>query len=185
MNIVKETANHIKKGKIVLYPTDTIWGLGCDLYNTNAVNKIIELKKRPANKGFILLLNNLADLEKYVLKVPSKLSSILNKYNKPTTIILNNPKNLPDYITVNNCAAFRLINNNFCKQVINTIQMPLISTSANISNEQSPNSSLDSVSETIKNNVDYIAIPKINTCTGKSSSIIHINEDNKIVLIRP
>ncbi|MGE9516374.1 MAG: L-threonylcarbamoyladenylate synthase [Solitalea-like symbiont of Tyrophagus putrescentiae] len=184
MDAVKEAANYINSGKVILYPTDTIWGLGCDLFSYTAINKIYKIKKRPNNKGFILLINSINDIKKYIVKIPPNIYSIISKFKKPTTVILDNPKNLPEYIIDNKSLAFRITNNLFCSQVINLIGKPLISTSANIGGEQSPTNQISSVSDIIKQQVDYIALSEDRSGSGAASGIVHIKENGELVIIR-
>ena len=180
---IEESVKILMSGGIILYPTDTIWGIGCDATNTNSINKIYEIKKRPKNKPLILLVNDIKMLSKYVKTLSKEIIKIIKTSETPTTIIYPNPKNLPKILTQTNTIAIRITNDYFCNEVIKKLNKPIISTSANISNDINPKN-FKQVKKKIKENVDYIVKYKINLNMEKASRIIKINSQNKIELIR-
>jgi L-threonylcarbamoyladenylate synthase len=171
----------LNKGKIILYPTDTIWGLGCDATDTKSVAKIYELKNRVESKSLIVLVSSLHMLKKYV-SVPKKAVEILQNTNKPTTIIYQNPKGFAkNTIASNHTIAIRITKDDFCRKLIKRFGKPIVSTSANISGEDTPKS-FSEISSTILDSVDYIVNLQQNTVNSKSSTIVKIVGDTIQVL---
>ena len=171
------TANQfLNKGKIILYPTDTIWGLGCDATNTKSVAKIYQLKNRVESKSLIVLVSSLHMLKKYV-SVPQKAIEILQNAKKPTTIIYQNPKGFAkNTIASDSTIAIRIIEDDFCRKLIKRFGRPIVSTSANISGEDTPKS-FSEISTTILDSVDYIVDLQQYSMNTKSSTIIKIDGD--------
>ena len=180
---IKESVQILKSGGVILYPTDTIWGIGCDATNTKSIKKIYKIKQRPKNKPLILLVNDIKMLSKYVEKLTNEIIEIIDKSIEPTTIIYPNPKNLPEILTQTNTIAIRVTNDYFCNEIIRKLKKPIISTSANISNSENPKN-FKQVNKRIKEMVDYIAQHKTNLNLEKPSRIIKINSEKKIELIR-
>ncbi len=180
---IEESVQTLKSGGVILYPTDTIWGIGCDATNTKSIKKIYKIKKRPKNKPLILLVNDIKMLSKYVEKLNNEIIEIINKSAEPTTIIYPNPKKLPKILTQTNTIAIRVTNDYFCSEIIRNLKKPIISTSANISNSENPKN-FKQVNKRIKEMVDYIAQYKTNLNLEKPSRIIKINSEKKIELIR-
>lgn len=163
----------LNKGKIILYPTDTVWGLGCDATNTKSVAKIYQLKNRVESKSLIVLVSSLHMLKKYV-SVPKKAIEILQNTNKPTTIIYQNPKGFAkNTIASDHTIAIRIVQDEFCRKLIKRFGRPIVSTSANISGEDTPKS-FSEISSTILDSVDYIVNLHHNTVNTKSSTIVKI-----------
>jgi len=166
----------LNKGKTILYPTDTVWGLGCDATNAKSVEKIYQLKNRVESKSLIVLVSSLHMLKKYV-SVPQKAIEILNKIIKPTTIIYQNPKGFAkNTIASDNTIAIRIIEDDFCRKLIKRFGRPIVSTSANISGEDTPKS-FSEISTTILDSVDYIVDLQQYSMNTKSSTIIKIDGD--------
>lgn len=179
-----EVIENIKKGQTFLYPTDTTFGLGCDATNSEAIRKIFEIKKRPDSKSLIILVENEARLQK-IVDVPDLAWDIMDLSEKPVTIIYDNPRNLPkELIAADNTVAIRLTKDIFCKKLITKINAPLVSTSANMSGDSTPNSYAE-ISQEIKKSVDHI-FPECETFTPKftGSSIIKLSSDGKVKVIR-
>ncbi len=173
----------LKKGTF-LYPTDTTFGLGCDANNIEAIQKIFKIKERPDSKSLIILVENEARLQR-IVDVPDLAWDIMDLSEKPVTIIYDNPRNLPkELIAEDNTIAIRLAQDIFCKKLISKLNAPLISTSANISGEPTPNSFLE-ISQKIKEEVDYV-FPECETFVPKfsGSSIIKLSSDGRIKVIR-
>ncbi|MDR0971025.1 MAG: threonylcarbamoyl-AMP synthase [Bacteroidales bacterium] len=172
-----EELAYLQRGEIILYPTDTIWGLGCDATNKEAIKKIIELKQRPKNKSILLLVSDREMLRNYVEEIPKKALELLDEIKEPLTIIYPKAKNLPiEYLSNDETIGIRIPKNEYCQRLIKALSLPLVSTSANISGEKSP-TCFNEISEEIKKGVSYIAnIPKQEST--KHNSIIYIVKEN-------
>ncbi|MEO8961603.1 MAG: L-threonylcarbamoyladenylate synthase [Ginsengibacter sp.] len=172
-------------GGIMLYPTDTIWGIGCDATHSSAILKIYELKKREEKKSMILLVSDENMVEEYVLNPSGRILDYLSHQNRPTTAIYENAINLPDIlINPDKTIAIRITTDDFCKSLIRQFGKPLISTSANISGEPYPQV-FSQISDDIKKGVDYIVQHRQNDrSSSKPSSIIKLNGNNEIEVIR-
>ncbi len=180
---IEKSVKILQSGGVILYPTDTIWGIGCDATNTKSIERIYKIKKRSKNKPLILLVNNTEMLAKYVKKIPKEIKKILKIYNEPVTIVYPNPKKLPKILTENNTIAIRVTNDYFCSEIIKKLNKPIISTSANISEEVNPKN-FEQINTKIKEMVDYIVNDKIDVNLEKPSRIIKINSKNIIEFIR-
>ena len=135
LTIIKDTRKVLDSGGTILYPTDTIWGLGCSAIDTEAIQKIYTIKDRSYNKPFILLFNNINTLSNYVKEIPAIAHNIIKENNRPTTIIYQNPINLPDILIYKNSIAARIIKKGNLKLLLQYCQKPITSTSANISGQ--------------------------------------------------
>ena len=184
-NIINESLHIIQSGGVILYPSDTIWGIGCDATNEKSIKKVYLIKKRSINKQLILLVNNVEMLLNYVEKIDDDIIQKILKFKKPTTVIYPRPKNLPKILTTTNSIAIRITKDYFCSKLISKINNPLISTSANISLEKNPNN-FKSINKRIKDMVDYIVNYKTGEELVKASKIIKINSNNEreIALLR-
>ena len=173
----------LKKGGIILYPTDTIWGIGCDATNKEAVQKIYSLKKRSQNKALIILIAEYTNLYKLIDKVSPNAHKEMNN-EQPTTVIFNNVKNISTGIVAQDgSAAIRLVNDDFCQRLIIKLGQPIVSTSANISGGPNPEIFTD-INNELKENVDYIVNLRQDEIMNKPSSIVKINPDGSIKKIR-
>ena len=175
----------LSDGGIILYPTDTIWGIGCDATNTNAVNKIIKLKNREAVKSMIVLINDTKTILHYVSDLPENWLQILSTITTPTTIIYEKGRNLSSLLLhKGGSIAIRIVNDTFCKSLIETFGKPIVSTSANLSGEPTP-IQYEEISNAIKNGVDYIVQHRRNEImTSKPSNIIRIMKDGSMEILR-
>lgn len=174
----------LKSGGTILYPTDTIWGIGCDAKNTEAIQKIFEIKKREPSQSFIILVENDKRLQDLV-DVPEIAWEIMDLSEKPVTIIYETVKNLPkELLAEDGSIAIRVVKNDFCKKLITKMNAPLVSTSANLSGSKSPLKFSD-ISADIINAVDFVVEDledKVSEYSG--SSIIKIWNDSRIKIIR-
>jgi len=174
----------LKNGGTILYPTDTIWGIGCDATNIEAIKKIFDIKKRDANKSLIILVESEKRLQDLV-DVPEMAWQIMEVSEKPVTIVYENPKNLPkELLAEDGSIGIRLVKNDFCKKLITKLNKPLVSTSANMSGQQSPLKFSD-ISDEIKNAVDYVVEEfhdKVSEFPG--SSVIKIWNNSQIKILR-
>ncbi|MDR1459416.1 MAG: L-threonylcarbamoyladenylate synthase, partial [Bacteroidales bacterium] len=142
MNISEEiirASNYLKKGSIILYPTDTIWGLGCDATNTVAIDKIFAIKRRRTSKSLLILLDEVDKLPLYLKHIPEIAWDLITHSNRPTTFIYKHVKNLPEkLIAQDGTIAIRIVRNEFCKRLISLFGKPIVSTSANVSGQPTP-----------------------------------------------
>src|ERR1700744_872646 len=129
----------IQEGGIILYPTDTIWGIGCDATNTEAVKRIFQLKQRDEAKSMIILLDSDAKLPSYVKEVPEIAYDLIQYAENPLTLVMSGARNIsPALISADGSVGIRVTSNQFCQQLIQLMRKPLVSTSANISGNASP-----------------------------------------------
>ena len=174
----------LKNGGTILYPTDTIWGIGCDATNVEAINKIFDIKKREKNKSMIILVENEKRLQDLV-EVPEMAWQIIDVSEKPVTIVYDNPKGLPkEILAPDGSIGIRLVKDNFCKKLISKLNKPLVSTSANFSGNKSPMKFSD-ISNELINLVDYAVEEnreKVSEYSG--SSVIKVWADNQIKILR-
>ena len=175
----------LKQGGIILYPTDTIWGIGCDATNEEAVKRIYKLKKRSDSKSLIVLVENDVRLERTVEEVPEVAWNIIDFSKKPITIIYDNPKGIAkSAVNKDNSLGIRVVKDAFCKKLISKLNKPIISTSANISGEKQANFFAE-ISQEIKNSVDHIVNLRQNESEPKqSSTIIKLGSSGLIKIIR-
>ena len=171
-------------GGIILYPTDTIWGIGCDATNAAAVEKIIELKNRPQQKSFVVLVASEREVLQYVAAVDLSVFDYVNEATNPTTVIYNDALGFAENILANDgSVAIRICKDEFCKHLIKRFRKPIVSTSANISGMPAP-AAFCEVDAQIKSGVDYVVEHRQNEDTpAKPSSIIKWN-NGKIEIIR-
>jgi L-threonylcarbamoyladenylate synthase len=174
----------LKSGGTILYPTDTIWGIGCDATNIEAVNKIFDIKKREKNKSMIILVENEKRLQDLV-DVPEMAWEIMDLSEKPVTIVYENPRGLPkELLAEDGSIGIRLVKDLYCKKLITKLNKPLVSTSANFSGNKSPLKFSD-ISKEIIGLVDYAVEEnheKVSEFAG--SSVIKIWNDNRIKILR-
>ena len=184
-NIEIETAiTFLKKGKLILYPTDTVWGIGCDATSSKAIENLYNLKKRDEGKAMICLINDYQMLKSYIPKISISQLSYLNS-KIPTTVIFENSKGVSEKaLGENKSIAVRIPKHNFCNKLITKFGKPIISTSANISNKQSP-LNFHQIENEILDGVDYVVNLEKETVTTKTSRIIKVDSFGEISVIRP
>ncbi|WP_353778304.1 L-threonylcarbamoyladenylate synthase [Winogradskyella sp. 3972H.M.0a.05] len=174
----------LKKGGTILYPTDTVWGIGCDATNYEGIQNIFELKKREESKTMICLVSDFKMLQHYVEDVPEVAYDILKYANKPTTIIYDRPKGVAENLIANdNTLAIRVVRSGFAHNLIKRLRRPLVSTSANISNEPTPKS-FKEISDDILKGVDYVVNLQSEKKNTKPSAIIKLSGDGMVKVIR-
>ncbi|MDO5969968.1 L-threonylcarbamoyladenylate synthase [Flavivirga aquimarina] len=174
----------IKDGGLVLYPTDTVWGIGCDATNEEAVKKIYELKQREDSKALICLVADDRMLKKYVKKIPEVALNIIDISEKPTTIIYDEAQNLaPNLIADDGSIAIRIPDDEFCYQLTRKLNTAIVSTSANISGQPTPKSFKEISQEVIKG-VDYVVNLHREKICNKPSSIIKLSNSGIVRVIR-
>ena len=175
----------LRKGGIILYPTDTVWGIGCDATNEEAVKRIYEIKKRTDSKSMLVLLDSENSLMSYVHIVPEMAWKLIEVTDKPLTIIYPTAKNIAkNLIAKDGSLGIRITKDEFCKKLIKKFKKPLVSTSANIAGEKNPNN-FSEISKEIKSSVDYVVDwRRSETKKNKPSSIIKLETNNEIKIIR-
>jgi L-threonylcarbamoyladenylate synthase len=173
------------RGGTVLYPTDTVWGIGCDATNEEAVKKIIKLKARSDSKSMIILIDNASRLQSYVREVPEMAWDLIELSEKPLTIIYDDAKNLAkNVIADDGSVGIRITKDEFCKKLIEKFRKPLVSTSANISGIEPP-ASFSDIDDTIIRGVDYIVnLRQKERITTAPSTIIKLGSGGLFKLIR-
>ncbi len=182
---LKQALEVLRNGGIILYPTDTIWGIGCDATNADAVKRIYELKQRADSKSMLVLLDNTAKLAGCVNDIPEVAYDMAELTTKPLTIIYDDAKNLAsNLLAEDGSVGIRITEEQFSKELCTRFKKPIVSTSANISGEPSPQN-FDQISEVIKQGVDYIVkFRQEETDNPAPSSIIKLTKDGQVTIIR-
>lgn len=182
---IKKAFDVLVAGGVILYPTDTIWGIGCDATNEDAVRRVYELKKRTDSKALITLLDSPAKLNYYIEDVPDVAWDLIELADKPLTIIYDNARNVAsNLIAEDGSLAIRITKEAFSQGLCNRFRKALVSTSANISGEPSPSNFFE-ISDEIKNGVDYIVqYRQDDTAKAKASSIMKLGKSGEIKIIR-
>ena len=174
----------IKEGGIILYPTDTVWGIGCDATNAEAVAKIYALKKRAETQSMIVLMNGEKMMYNVFKEIPETAWQIIDLSERPTTLILDNPRNVaPNLIAADKSLGVRIVKEPFCFKLMERMKRPLVSTSANISGEPTPKSFKEISPEIIKG-VDYVVNLQHDKIAGKPSAIIKLGNNLQVKIIR-
>ncbi|MBR7018294.1 MAG: threonylcarbamoyl-AMP synthase [Prevotella sp.] len=175
----------LRNGGVILYPTDTVWGIGCDATNAEAVARVYAIKQRDDSKAMICLVDSDARLQRYVRNVPEVAWDLLELSTKPTTVILDNAVNLaPNLIAADGSIALRITQEPFSKQLCYRFQKPLVSTSANISGEP-PAQNFCDISEQLLEAVDYVCWSRRQEHKPHTpSSIIKLTQDGVVTIIR-
>ena len=181
---VKKAFDTVRSGGVILYPTDTIWGLGCDATNRGAIEKLNSIKKRNSKSPMLSLVRDVSMISNYIEKMPKNLNQLISQLNEPSTILYKSPKNICNLlISDDNRVGFRIVENEFCKLLLKLMNRPLVSTSANLHNETFPKS-FKEINEEILKQVDYIVnLPKDNWCT-KPSTVLKLDEFGSFYKIR-
>ncbi|WP_299779925.1 L-threonylcarbamoyladenylate synthase [uncultured Formosa sp.] len=181
---IKNAVAVLKAGGLILYPTDTVWGIGCDATNPEAVEKIFKLKKREDSKALICLVADDRMLKKYVKKIPEAAYSIFDIHEEPITIIYDEPQNLaPNLIAEDNTIAIRIPDDEFCFQLSRKCNGAIVSTSANISGYPTPKSFKEIAPDILKG-VDYVVNLPHEKKNTKPSSIIKLSNSGIVKVIR-
>ena len=176
--------NVLKKGGLILYPTDTIWGIGCDATNADAVDKVYALKQRAESKALVCLVNDLKMLNQYIENIPEVAYDILKYAQKPTTIIYDKAKLVAENVVgEDDSLAIRVVKDDFCEELIRKFKRPLVSTSANISGKQAPKN-FQEISKDILKGVDYVVNLHQNKAMSKPSTIIKLGSDGMVKVLR-
>ncbi len=182
---IKEAVRVMKQGGVILYPTDTVWGIGCDATNPEAVKRVYEIKKRDDSKAMICLIDSDSRISRYIRNVPDVAWDLFNLATKPTTIILDGAQGLaPNLIAEDGSIAMRITNEEFSKELCYRMQKPVVSTSANISGEPAAQNYRDIAPELLEA-VDYVCLSRRNEHEPHTpSSIIKLSIDGGVQIIR-
>ncbi|MDO4160376.1 MAG: L-threonylcarbamoyladenylate synthase [Prevotellaceae bacterium] len=182
---IKNAVEVMRKGGVILYPTDTVWGIGCDATNPEAVAKVYNIKHRDDSKALICLVDSDARLQRYVKNVPQVAWDLIDVIVKPTTIIFDEAVNLAEnLIAEDGSIAIRITQEAFSKELCYRFQKAIVSTSANISGEPAPQNFCD-ISEDILNAVDYICFSRRQEKKAHTpSSIIRLKNDGQVEIVR-
>lgn len=177
--------NVLEEGGTILYPTDTIWGIGCDATNASAVKKIFSLKNRPIHKPFVLLVDSIDMLRDYVAHLHPRIETLLMYHVKPLTVVYEEGKNLPDIsVAADRSVAIRVVVDSFCKELIGKFGKPLVATSANVSDQPFP-ANFGGISSDILRGVDYVVKWKQgDKMQNQPSVIVKLSDKEELIFLR-
>ena len=183
--VIDEAVRVLKEGGVILYPTDTVWGIGCDATNEAAVARVFQVKRRSEAKSLVLLAADLDMVARYIREIPSIAIDLVEVNDAPMTIVYPGAQGLaPSVVAEDGSVGIRIPQHEFCKQLAFRLRRPLVSTSANISGEPTPES-FASVSQEIKDAVDWCAPRKFEAgATGRASQIIKLGLRGEVEIIR-
>lgn len=191
--VIAEALEVLKSGGVILYPTDTVWGIGCDATNDKAVEKVFDIKHRPSSKSLVLLASDLDMVARYIKEIPSIAIDLVEVNDEPMTIIYPGAQLLaPNVVAEDGSVGIRIPLDtednspaSFCRQLVRRLGKPLVSTSANISGEDTPKCFRD-ISEEIAGSVDYVVPQRLERgASGRASQIIKVGLGSEIEVIRP
>lgn len=176
----------MKRGGVILYPTDTVWGIGCDATNEAAVNRVFEIKRRSGAKSLVLLASDLDMVAKHVREIPQIAIDLVEVNDAPMTIIYPGAQYLaPNVVAEDGSVGIRIPLNEFCIRLVRKLRRPLVSTSANISGEETPGCFAD-ISPEVVSAVDYVVPAELEReSTGRASQIIKLGLRGEVEIIRP
>lgn len=182
---IKKAIEVLKKGGTILYPTDTVWGIGCDATNNKAVSKIYSLKNRSEKKSMIVLLDDVSKIKDYVAHYPEQASDLIRDYHKPLTIVFEGAKGLAKgLIADDGTVAIRVVKHDFCKKLIKELGKPVVSTSANVSGDPTAAVFRD-ITEFIKSKVSYVVeFEQGNLSPANPSTVIKMDSTGSYKVLR-
>lgn len=182
---IKAALEVLQKGGVIIYPTDTIWGIGCDAVNDEAVKRVYEIKKRVDSKSMLVLMENAALLDRYVDEVPEIAFDLIEVSDKPLTIIFDGAKNLAkNLLAEDGSIGIRITTEEFSSALIRRFKRPIVSTSANISGKPSP-TCFDEIEQEVLDAVDYVVkFRQEDRQKAAPSSIIKLGRSGEIKIIR-
>ncbi len=183
--MIEKAVEVLKEGGTILYPTDTIWGIGCDATNEDACQKILAIKNRPENKSFVLLADSFRMVEFYIPDFAEVVYDLVDLSTSPLTIIYPNAKKIaPSVIAEDGSVAIRITKDPICLKLIRGLKRPIVSTSANLSGEEF-GKNWNEISDKIKQNVDFCLEERKSENLELPSQIIKIDLDGSVKIIRP
>lgn len=185
------TLRSLQNNGVILYPTDTVWGIGCDATDEKTVERVFKIKQRIESKSLIILVDSLEMLRKYVEEVPDIILKTLESFHKPTTVIYKNPKPAcrrgrglaNNVIASDNTVAIRIVQDKFCKELIKKFGKPIVSTSANNSGKPTPKL-FKEIEVSILDAVDYVVNLRQNKMSNTHSAIVKVNDEGGVEVIR-
>lgn len=182
---IKNACEVLRRGGVILYPTDTVWGLGCDATNEEAVRRVYDIKRRADSKAMLVLVDSEAMVERYVPDVPAVAWDLIEMATRPLTIVFDGARNLADCLTAaDGSIGIRVTREEFSRQLCFRFRKAIVSTSANVSGEPAP-ACFSEVSEEIKQAVDYtVRYRQEETTHPKPSSIIRLGKGGEVKIIR-
>jgi L-threonylcarbamoyladenylate synthase len=184
-NDITKALEVLRNGGLILYPTDTIWGIGCDATNSEAVKKVYALKQRSDSKSMLVLVDYISRIERYVGEVPEVAWDLVELATSPLTVIYSGAKNLaPELVAEDGSVGIRVANDEFCQKLITRFGKPIVSTSANISGQPSP-AFFNEIADEVKQGVDYVVVHRQDdNVARKPSGIIKLGKGGEIKIIR-
>jgi L-threonylcarbamoyladenylate synthase len=176
----------LRQGGLILYPTDTIWGIGCDATNPDAVQRIFNLKKRPPTRSMIVLLADQRDINRYTSRPEPYITEYLDKTTKPTTVIYEGALGLAEnLVSEDGSVAIRIVREDFCRHLIKRFRKPLVSTSANITGKEAPQI-FSEIPDNILKGVDYtVKYRQQDSRKANASSLVRFNKSGEPTILRP
>ncbi len=181
---INKAISVLADGGLIVYPTDTVWGIGCDATNEKAVGKVYQLKQRDDSKALVCLVANDAMLERHVAEVPDLAYDIMDLSDKPTTIVYDDPKGIAkNLIADDNTIAIRVASDKFCQYLIAKFKKPIVSTSANMSGQPTPKQ-FSEIDAAVLKGVDYVVNLQQEKTAHTPSAIIKLSADGVVNVIR-
>lgn len=183
---IKKACQVMQNGGVILYPTDTIWGIGCDATNEEAVRRVYEIKHRADSKAMLVLVDSAVKVDFYVQDVPAVAWDLIDVADKPLTIIYSGARNLaPNLLAEDGSVGIRVTGEEFSKALCFRFRKAIVSTSANVSGQPSPRTFAE-ISDEIKNAVDYVVeARRTEAGPARPSSIIKLGQGGEVKIIRP
>ncbi|HVY76616.1 MAG TPA: L-threonylcarbamoyladenylate synthase [Puia sp.] len=185
-NDIVHCLDTLHRGGVILYPTDTIWGIGCDATNAAAVKKVYEIKRRPESKSLIVLLADVRDLNRYVSQLQPEIFDYLQTVARPTTVVYDGAVGLAENLVAEDgSVGIRVVKEDFCRHLIKRFRKPLVSTSANISGSPAPGN-FSNVSGEIREAVDYIVqYRQLDNQPAMASTVVRFDRSGRLQVLRP
>lgn len=181
---IRNTLEALEKGKTILYPTDTMWGIGCDATNAEAVEKVYALKKRSRDKPLLCLVSDIIMLRDYLESIPEAAFDVIAFSNQPTTIIYPCPSGIAENLKASDgSVGFRIVNENFCQELIKKFGKPIVATSANVSGRPIPQS-FRTIEDEIIEGVEHVVNLHLSKKYAHPSTVIKVENDNTTTTIR-
>lgn len=183
---IRNCVEILTQGGTILYPTDTVWGLGCDALNSDAIEKVFAIKNRPREKSLIVLLAEAKDVLQYVASPPPDIIAILESFERPTTVVYEHALEFPDNaVHENGSIAIRVTNDPFCKALIKRFRKPIVSTSANLSGSPTA-ATFSQIDEIVKQRADYIVhYRRDDEKIAQPSRLVKMNDEGELTILRP
>lgn len=183
--VIIKTAEVLGRGGVIIYPTDTIWGLGCDATNAAAVEKIYSIKHRDPQKSMLIICADMVMVREYVAEVPEKIESFLDNTNQPTTVIYPEARCLPTNLMASDGSiGIRIPKSEFCRALLEKFGKPIVSTSANFTGQKAP-SNFSEIDAKLLETVDFV-VPESNcdSVSNTSSHIVKLSPDGSFLTLR-